>query len=216
MVLRSVWLMRDDGGVLAAGMVVMLALGVFPARRLTGQIMVEVSAGARYSTPLVRDSIVTPFDAGPALAPAVAVTVATPLKRGWAAQISLDFSTSDLWRHNADGSSAGLGRVSTAAFTVGLERRLPAGFSARIDVGGLKYIPGESSGIFRLGSGSIAGLGALALGYAPPVGRRYGFAVEARYDMHGFTTPALREEGFASAQPVHRVAVMLRATRGRK
>ena len=195
-------------------LVFVLALDPFAPRRLTGQVAVEVSAGARYSSALVRDSIVTPFTVRSALAPAVAVTVTRPLERGWAAQVTLDFSTSALQRHDADGSSIAFGRVSTAAFIVGLERRLPAGFFTRIGIGGLKYIPSENSGMFRLGSGSIAGLGALALGHPLPLGRRYRFAVEARYDVHAFTTPALRDEGFDSPQPVHRVTLTIRAGRG--
>jgi hypothetical protein len=195
-------------------LVVVLVIDVFAPRRLTGQVTVEIAAGARYSTALVRDSIVTRFDVGPALAPMVAVTLATLLERGWGAHATVDFSTSGLRRHDADGSSVAFGRVSTAAFIVGLERRLPAGFSARIGIGGLKCIPRDKSGIFRLGGGSVAGLGALALGYAWPGGGRYSLAVEARYDVHGFTTPALRDEGFTSPQIVHRVALTLRASRG--
>jgi hypothetical protein len=174
---------------------------------------VDVSAGARYSTALVRDSIVTPFDLHPALAPAVALTLTLPFERGWAAQVTLDFSTGAVRRHDAGETSTAFGRVSTAAFLVGLERRLPAGFSARIGVGGLKYIPGENSGMFRSGSGALTGLGALALGHALPVRGRFGFSVEARYDAHAFTTPALRDEGFGSSQPVHRVALLIRAGR---
>lgn len=201
----------------SAAIVPVLALmlhGVAP-RPLAAQLAFEVAAGARYSTALVRDSIVAPFDVQAALAPVVAVTVTTPLDHRWAAQMTLDFSTSTVRRRDADGSSVPLGRVSTAAFMVGLERRLPAGLSARIGVGGLKYLPGEAIGMFRSGSGSIAGLGALAISHALPIGSHFGFAIEARYDVHGFTTPALREEGFASARPVHRVALTIRARRGR-
>lgn len=187
------------------------ALGVVAPGPLTSQLAVEVSAGARYTTPLVHDSIVTPFHVRPALAPAVAVTLAAPLEHGYAAQVTLDFSTSELQRHEADGSSVALGRTSTAAVTVGLERRLPGGFSAQIGVGGIKYFTSENNGVFRLGSGSIAGLGALALAHTLPLGGRYGFTVEARYDVHGFTTPALREEGFDSPQTVHRVTLGIRA-----
>jgi len=192
-------------------MVVMLALSVVLPGRLNGQAAVAVSAGVRYSSVLVRDSIVAPFDVRPTLAPTVAVTLGTPLERGWAAQVTLDFSTGELRRHEAGGSTVALGRVSTAAFSVGLNRRLPAGLSARIGIGGLKYIPSANSGIFRRGSGSIAGLGTLAVGHALTAGRRYGLSVEARYDVHGFATPALREEGFTSARPVHRVALVIRA-----
>lgn len=189
------------------------ALCAFAPRPGTGQLSVEISAGARYSTALVSDSIVTPFDVRPALAPALAVTLAMPLDSSWAAQVTVDLSTSELQRHDADGSSVGLGRVSTAAFTVGLEHPLRSGFSARIGVGGLKYFPDEETGIFRLGSGAIAGLGMLALSHPLPVGGRIACAVEARYDIHGFSTPALRDEGFESARAVHRVALTIRAHR---
>jgi len=187
------------------------ALGVVAPRPATGQLAVEVAAGVRYSTVLVRDSIVTPFAVRPAVAPTLAITLATPLGGNWGAHVTLDFSTSEIRRHDADGSSAALGRVSTAALTVGLERQLAARFSARVGVGGLTYIPSEKIGIFRLGGGSIAGLGALAIGHALPVSTRFGFVVEARYDVHGFTTPALRDEGFTSARTMHRVALTVRA-----
>ena len=193
--------------------VVMLALGALLPARLTGQVAVAVSAGARYSSALVRDSIVAPLHVRPTLAPTVAVTVGTPLERGWAAQVALDFSTGDLRRHDADGSIVALGRMSTAAFSVALNRRFAAGFSAGIGIGGLKYFPGEDSGIFRLGGGSIAALGTLMVSHALTAGRSYGLSIEARYDVHGFTTPALRADGFTSARAVHRVALAIRADR---
>jgi hypothetical protein len=175
---------------------------------------VEIAAGARYSTALVHDSIVAPFAVQAAFAPVVAVTVTTPLEHRWAVQLTFDFSTSTVRRRDADGSSVPLGRLSTAAFIVGLEHPLPAGLSARIGIGGLKYF-GEATGMFRSGGGSVAGLGALAISHPLPLGSHFAFAVEARYDVHGFITPALREEGFTSARPVHRVALTIRARRGR-
>jgi hypothetical protein len=201
---------------LRSGAIVLLvpALCVVAPGPATGQLAVEISAGARYSTALVRDSIVTPLEVRPALAPAVAITLATTLEHGWGAHVTVDFSTSEMRRHDADGSSTALGRVSTAAFIVGLEHRLPAGFSARMGVGGLKYSPSEKIGIFGQGAGSIAGLGTLAIGYALPVRTRFGLVVEAGYDIHGFTTPALRDEGFDSARTIHRVALTIR-TNGR-
>jgi hypothetical protein len=81
-----------------------LTLAASPAHRLTAQLAVDVSAGARYTSTLVHDSIVAPFDVRLALAPTVAVTVGTPLERGWAAPVTFDFSTSELQRH-ANGSS---------------------------------------------------------------------------------------------------------------
>jgi hypothetical protein len=191
-----------------------LTLAGYPANRLSAQVALEISAGARYSTPLVHDSIVRPFSVRPALAPAVAVALGTPFQRGWAARVTVDVSTSEMRRHTVDGSTVSLGRVGTAAFTVGLARRLPMGFSARLGVGGLKYFPGDQSGVFRLGSGPIEALGALAIGHGLFAGGRYRLAIEARYDVHWFTTPALRNEGFLSGQPVHRLALVISTGRG--
>jgi hypothetical protein len=95
--------------------------------------------------------------------------------------------------------------VSTLAFTVGLRRPLPAGFAAAVGVGGLKYLPAEATGIFRQGSGAVAGLGAITVEYTPAAGARYGLGVQAHYDVHRFATLALRSEGFDSPRLVHRV-----------
>jgi len=178
---------------------------------LPAQLLVRAALGARYTSTLVHDSIVTPFDVRPALAPALAVTAATPVGERWMAQATLDFSTSTLERHDAAGTTTGLGRVSTLAFTVGLRRALPAGFAAAVGVGGLKYLPADATGIFRQGSGAIAGLGQVTVEYALVAGARYGLGVQARYDAHRFVTPALQSEGFDSARLVHRVTLAVRA-----
>ena len=174
----------------------------------------NASLGVRYTSTLVRDSIGTPFDVRPALAPALAFTAATPLERAWAPAVTLDFSTSSLTRHDADGTSVGLGRVSTVALTVGLTHSLPGGFTTTVAVGGLKYVPSEQTGIFRSGSGSLAALGALTLDYPLRLGPHHHLALEVRYDLHGFTTPALEDEGFRGSRAVHRVALTARASFG--
>ena len=194
---------------LAAAMLAALA-----ASRLAAQVTVSVQAGGRYSSALVRDSIVTPFDVRPALAPVVVVTLAAPLQHDWAPVVTVDFSTSTLTRHDADGSCTNLDRVSTLAFTVGVRRRLPAGFTVGAGAGGLKYLPSEDSGIFRQGSGALAGVGALTLGHVLPLGAGRHVSIEARYDLHPFITPALRAEGFDASRLVHRVALTVRTDWG--
>jgi len=184
---------------------------VCAAGDLPAQLLVRAALGARYTSTLVHDSIVTPFDVRPALAPALAVTAATPVGERWTAQATLDFSSSTLERHDVGGGTTGLGRVSTLAFTVGLRRPLAAGFAASLGVGGLKYFPANATGIFRQGSGAIAGLGAITVEYAPAAGARYGLGVQARYDAHRFITPALQSEGFDSPRLVHRVSLAVRA-----
>jgi hypothetical protein len=174
------------------------------------QLSLRVSAGIRYSSTLVHDSIVAPFDVRAALAPAVALTITAPLERGWAAQATFDGSSSHLVRHDAGGATADLGRLTAATVAVGLRRRLPAGFAAAAAVGALKYFPADETGIFRLGSGPLAGLGVLTLDYRLPLGGRARLALEVRYDVHRFSTPALDEEGFTSARTVQRVSLSLR------
>lgn len=164
----------------------------------------SVSVGARYTTTLVHDSIVEPVDAGLEVAPALALTIAAPPRKGWAPQLGVDVSSSDLVRHDAGGATTSLQRVTTLAFSVGVSHMLLTGLRGSASIGGLKYLPSEETGVFREGAGGIAALGAVCVAYGV---RRW--ALEARYDVHAFSTPALRQEGFSSSQTVHRVTLGL-------
>jgi len=206
-------LRRTDRCLWLASVAACVALHATLPSALIAQLSLQLGVGARYSSTLVSDSIVAPFDVRPALAPVVAATLAERHEHGWVPTVTLDFSTSNLQRHDADGTTASLSQVTTIAFTVGLTRPLPGGFSAGIGVGGLKYLPSEDTGIFQSGSGAIAGLGALTLGHPLPIGGQR-FTLAARYDIHGFTTPALEDEGFHGLRAVHRVALTLRTAWG--
>ncbi len=198
-----------------------LLLSASPPVRLSGQLSLQPSLGLRYTSALVHDSVVTTVDVRPALAPALALTAATPLEPGLArgggrsAEAVIDFSTSGLDRHDGDGPTVGLGTVATLSMQVGVRQPVTAGLSCRVSVGGLKYFPSERSGIFRSGAGGVFALGGAALSYAPPGARagRWGFGVEARYDVHQFITPGLRQQGFTSSRTVHRIALAVRAGR---
>ena len=196
----------------AAGLLAVLAVAQ-PCARLSAQMSLRLSAGARYTSTLVHDSIVTPLDVRPAIAPAFSLTAATPGEHGWTPEVGVDLSSSTLWRHDQNGATTDLGRLTTVALTVRLARILRPGVVATIGVGGLKYLPSENSGVFRLGAGALAPIGSLALRRdVPMAGGR--LAIEARYDIHQFSTPALRAEGFHGSQLVHRVAVSLSAGLG--
>jgi hypothetical protein len=189
-----------------------LLLTAAPPRRLLAQVTLNPSFGLRYTSTVVHDSIVTPFDVRPALAPVLALALATPLQPGWTLEVALDFSSSNLERYDADGRTTGLGRLSTFTFTVGVRRRFAAGVTAAVGAGGIKDVPAEATGIFRAGAGPVAPLAAFTVDYPLPLAPRAGLGLEARYDIRGFTTPALRAEGFTSSRLVHRVALGLRAT----
>jgi len=197
-------------------LIMAVTLTARPADRLSAQLSVHLSAGARYTTTLVRDSIVTRFSVRPAIAPAFALTAGTPLDPTgkWTVEAIIDWSHGDLVRHDQDGATQSLGGLGTISVSVGMRRRLQSWLSARASVGGLKYLPASQSGIFSLGSGSLFALGGLALQAEPPFGARWGLAIETRLDLHRFITPALRVEGFQDSRPVVRLALGVRAGLG--
>jgi len=199
-----------------AVLVMAFGLTARPPDRLSAQVSVHLSAGARYTTTLVSDSIITNFSVRPAIAPALAFTVGTPIDTTgkWTVEAILDWSRSDLVRHDEGGSTQSLGGVGTLGVSVGMRRHLLPWLSARASVGGLKYLPANEAGIFSLGSGSLFPLGGLAVEAAPPFGARWGLALETRVDLHQFITPALRAEGFQDSRRVVRVALGVRAGLG--
>jgi len=165
----------------------------------------HIAVGARYGTALVHDSIVTPFAVRPAVAPALSAAAYLPLKPPWQGVATLDASITRISRHDSDGTTTNLGRLSTIMFCVGLRRDISKKLSAGLDIGGLKYLPADETGIFNLGAGPLAGVGGLVMEWQLSPG----LAIEARYDIHQFTTPALDAEGFTSATLVQRVTLSL-------
>ena len=200
----------DGRTVGTAALVACIALTVCPSARLLAQVSFHLAVGARYSSTLVHDSVVTPFDLRPALAPALLASVRNELRPGWSADATLDLSPSGLRRHEG-GASFDAGPFTALAFTVGLRRHFAPGASARIGIGGLRYVASQT-GVFREGTGGIFPLGTVAATYAPGWHR---LEIETRYDIHRFITPALRTEGFTASRPVHRVAVVVRMGWGR-
>ena len=191
------------GHVLAA----LVLLSAAPLPSASSQASIHVALGARYSTPLVQDSIVSPIAVRPALGPLVLVTGALPLERGWTAEAVVHAGWAALHRDEAGAPATALGTVRTIGAEVSLRRRLTAwGLAGRMGIGALKYFA-ERTGIFRDGAPPPSPLWSAGLRYDPPTA--HGFAVEARYDLHGLITPALRGVGFTSPRVVHRAALLV-------
>lgn len=186
-----------------------LLLSIVPSFHLSAQVSLHIGVGARYTSTLVHDSVVAPFDVRPTLAPALLVSARDELRPGWSADVTLDVAPSGLRRHEG-GGSIDAGSFTAVAFTVGLQRHFTAGVSARVGVGGLRYLA-DQTGMFREGTGGIFPTGSVAGTYALPFAKQRHLEIEARYDIHRFITPALRTEGFTSSRPVHRIALLLRA-----
>jgi hypothetical protein len=199
---------RLDGWPVIATIPLLAALAAYPSNRLTAQVSFYVSLGARYTTTLVHDSVVAPFDLRPAIAPALLVTVRGELSPGWSADGTVDVAPSSLRRHEASGTFDA-GSFTALALTVGLRREISWGLSARAGIGALKYVAAQT-GLFREGSGGLFPLGTLAATFTPRFGARRRLAFEARYDWHRFITPAMRTQGFRDSRPVHRMALLVR------
>jgi hypothetical protein len=79
------------------------------------------------------------------------------------------------------------------------------------------------TGLRREEAGELVDLGgvttlsftvALRRRLVPDLGRRYRLALDLRYDVHRFNTPALRAVGFDEGRAVHRVALAVRTAIG--
>ena len=188
-----------------------LVLTARPPVRLTAQVSVSASLGARYTSTLVHDSIVAPFDVRASIAPAFAATVGLPLNAPWHLEVALDLSTGAVRRHDTGGSTAPITHLTTLGVTVGLGRQLRPWLVGRVAVGGLKYLPSESIGLFRDGSGGVMPYGRAGVDVAPPVATRHHVALQLTGDVHRLLTPALRNDGFVESRAVYRVSVAVRA-----
>lgn len=168
------------------------------------------SLGARWGTALVSDSIVRPLAVRQSVAPVLAFGLATPSDGAWSGEAALDVTFTGLRRDEA-GAAVDLGELTTVSFTVAVRRGLAPDVTARAGAGALFHRPEREAGIFSAGTAAATPVGLLGVTWAPGAGRRYGLALDLRYDAHRFITPALRAVGFTDSRIVHRLALALRA-----
>ncbi len=192
----------------SAGLWVSLLVACPPA--LVGQVSLHAGLGARYSSTLVHDSIVTPLDVRPAIGPALALSADLPLAGPWQLELLADLGTSALQRHDADGSTSEITRLWTLGLGVGLRRQLHPWLDGRFAIGALSYLPAQSVGLFSDGSGGVMPWGTLAFDAAPKPLARHRLALEVAGDLHKFLTPALRNAGFTDSRVVYRISAGVR------
>ena len=165
----------------------------------------RASLGARFSTALVKDSIVVPIQLKPGFAPALLLSVRDQFRGPYTGDLTIDLAPAKLKREES-GTTADAGSITMLAFTVGLRREIHAGVAARLGLGGLVYLT-DNTGVFQQGNGGVFPLVALAASYAPSFGAKRQLEVALNYDVHRFITPALRTTGFPNPRPVHRLAL---------
>ena len=195
----------------AVGILCLAGPTAYPPNRLAAQVSVHISVGARYSTSLVKDSVVVPIDLRPTLGPVVQLGVRDAFPGLWTGDATLDISHAGLDRRES-GSSVSTGSATNVALTLGLRRSLGHGVAARLGFGGLIY-SASAPGVFNQGNGGLMPLVSLSGAYAPPVpiAASHGLEVSVQYDLHRFMTPALRSVGFNRPRPVHRIAIAVSA-----
>lgn len=188
----------------------LVVVGLLSSMRLSSQASIHATVGARYTSPLVHDSIVTPLDARAAVAPVLNVALDLPLDGPWKLELLADVSTSPVRRHDASGATTPITRIWTIGLGLGLRRRLESWLDGRLALGAMKYVPTQSIGLFRDGGGSVIPYGSVAFDIAPPVAARHRVALELAGDLHRLLTPALRSAGFIDARVVYRVTAGVR------
>ena len=195
----------------AVGILCLAGPTAYPPNRLAAQVSVHIAVGARYSTALVKDSVVVPIELRSTLAPVVQLGVRAAFPGPWTGDVTLDISHAGLDRRES-GSSVSAGSATNVAVTLGLRRSLGHGVAARLGFGGLIYLA-SAPGVFNQGNGGLMPLVSLSGAYAPPlpIAASHGLEVSVLYDLHRFMTPALRSVGFNRPRPVHRLAIALSA-----
>ena len=196
-----------DGRIAPRAILLTLAfLSAYPPIRLSAQWRFHGGLGARIGTPLVEDNIVNPITLKTSVGISGFFGLSTPTNERWAGEATLDFNGTGLNREEL-GETQDVGGLVTLSFAVLVRRDLNPRFSARAGLGAIAYIPYEDSGVFNQGSGGVKPLALAAVRWAAWRQGPTLNGLELRYDVHRFTTPALRDAGFETERFVHRVMI---------
>lgn len=189
---------------------------VTAAAPVRAQTFVELVAGATYQSRLARDSIVQVIETGLAIAPSARVAVGTPLDARHSVSVEVGWARSSLQRREA-GATYTLLPVTTWTFDIALHRHVAAAWTARLDVGGIKYAPaseGRDATIFRNDAPLLPRVG-LGLRWMHTLGGAVAVGVDLTYSLHLFTTSAMRDDGVSHHFPAHRITAGIALRRGR-
>jgi hypothetical protein len=184
--------------------VTLLGAGAVAASPASAQVGVQV--GLVVSSNLVSDSIVDRFSvrANPALA--LGVTGETRLDR-YRLGAALTVSRSDLIGRGPQGAFT-VTRLTTWHPSVYLRQPLRPWLSGEARLGLVIYSPSVRAGtLFRDGTPVQPAVG-LGLRVERRLGRALALGFAGHYDLHRFSTPRLRAEGFTGQTYVHRVIAL--------
>ena len=143
----------------------------------------------------------------PGLAPTLGIEASLPLKTKTPVNVTFELvaTTSTLQSHEG-GKTTDLASMRTFALTGGISAHLAGPVRYRAAAGFISYATSEKASIFQDGA-PIRPAATLALEYRRPLNARYTLSALLRYDVHGFTTKQLQNNGYTGSQIVHRVMV---------
>ncbi|MBI4420752.1 MAG: hypothetical protein HY560_08000 [Gemmatimonadetes bacterium] len=176
------------------------------------QTRIGLQAGVIATSPLVRDSIVEPLSVRPDPAPTIGFWLETRLDATYRLGLGLATAWSRLARRSPS-ETVEVVPLTVWSPALTLRRDLRPGVSARATLGAMVYDPDHRAGtLFSQGSPVIPVVGA-GLSYDRSVGGDLLLRIDLGYDVHRFTTTALRDRGFSGERAVHRVGVSVGVSR---
>lgn len=183
-----------------------LLLLVAPAA-VEAQLFVRLGGGITGSTPFSRDFIVEPLTARQSLAPTVNAVVGWQLDGRHRVGVELRYALGN-WEVDDRDYVDDLGALKTMTMGLFADGPLSVPLRWEASVGVLRYQAERQVGVFSGGGGTpwIVGGG---VAWHRAVSDGMALVASARYDFHGFNTPRLDAEGYASNQSVHRIGLII-------
>src|SRR6185295_7032216 len=177
------------------------------------QTRVGAAAGVALMTDLARDSIVQPFTVRPDPGPAINFWIESTLDPHYTVAARFGTSWTHLTRHEAD-STAEVTPLTTWTVAVTLSRILIKDVAVYGKAGAVVYQADRyQSNLFREGASPEPLLGA-GITASRPLGSGLMLVVDLGYDVHRFSTQALRDAGFSGDRLVHRIGLSVGVSRG--
>ncbi len=186
-----------------------LASGAAPA---VAQVRIGLRTGIVVTTNLVRDSIVTPFSVRPNPAVFLGVAIETQIDPRYGVGVSFEVSRSDLLRRpSVDDIEITTLTIWHPAIT--LRHGFAAWASVEFSAGAVIYDPDRRANTLFRNDTPIEPVFGVGFSAVRSVGGRFEAALGVAYDVHRFSTSALRTVGFKGETTVHRFAVRVTVRR---
>ena len=185
-----------------------IGLTALPPACLAAQVTWTGHLGATLTSTMVSDQVTaTAIRLRPGIAPTLGIEASLPLRTKTPMNAIFDLvATTSTLRSHEGGKTTDLASMRTFGVTAGVAGHVAPRISLRVGVGFISYLTTEKASIFQDGV-PLRPAATLGLELRRPLRGRYTFSGLLRYDVHGFTTKQLQNNGYTGSQVVHRVMV---------